>query len=109
MMSNLATGLNLTDVETCYKFFRAEVIQNINLESPRFGFEPEVTAKLARLKLRIAELPVAYLPRRHDEGKKITWRDGVAAVWHIFHFNFLADRKGWFRKDLPVQFTAPGD
>ncbi len=109
LMSNLASGTRLSDMETCYKFFRAEVIRNINLESQRFGFEPEVTAKLARLKLRIEELPVAYFPRRHAEGKKITWRDGVAAVWHIVYFNFFADRRRWFRKELPAEFTAPGD
>ena len=107
-ISNLASGLSLTDMETCYKFFRAEVIQNINLESRRFGFEPEVTAKLARLKPRILELPISYFPRRHAQGKKITWRDGVAAVWHILYFNFFDDRRRWFRKELPVEFTAPG-
>lgn len=109
LMSNRASGTSLTDMETCYKFFRAEIIQNINLESRRFGFEPEVTAKLARLKLRIVELPISYFPRRRAEGKKITWRDGVAATWHILHFNFFADRERWFRKELPVKFTSqPG-
>ncbi len=91
LMSNIASGLSLSDMETCYKFFRAGIIQNIDLESRRFGFEPEVTAKVARLKLRILELPISYFPRRPAEGKKITWRDGVAAVWHILYFNFFDD------------------
>ena len=109
LMSNLASGMTLSDVETCYKFFRAEIIQNINLESQRFGFEPEVTAKLARLRLRIVELPVSYFPRQYAEGKKITWRDGVAAIWHILYFNYVADRGRWFAKDLPVEFITPSD
>ena len=109
MMSNLANGMSLSDMATCYKFFRAELVRNINLESRRFGFDPEVTAKLARLRLRIVELPISYFPRRHAEGKKITWLDGLAAIWHIFYFNFIADRERWYRKELPVEFTAPGD
>jgi glycosyltransferase involved in cell wall biosynthesis len=109
LMSNFASGISVSDMETCYKFFRAEVIQNINLESRRFGIEPEITAKIARLKLRVAELPISYFPRRFAEGKKITWRDGVAAIWHILYFNFLADRKQWFRKGLPAEFIPPGD
>jgi len=106
-LSNLASGTALSDMATCYKFFRAEIIQNINLESQRFGFDPEVTAKLARLRLRFSELPISYSPRRRAEGKKITWRDGVAAIWHILYFNFLADRKRWFMNELPVEFTFP--
>jgi hypothetical protein len=106
-MSNLASGLRLSDMETCYKFFRAELIQNINLKSSRFGFEPEVTAKLARLRLRLSELPVSYVPRPHAQGKKITWRDGVAAIWHILYFNYLDDRGSWFRQELPPAFMAP--
>lgn len=108
LMSNFASGIFLSDMETCYKFFRAEVIQNINLESRRFGFEPEVTAKIARLNLRISELPISYFPRRYAEGKKITWRDGMAAIWHILYFNFFDDRKRWFRKELPREFILPG-
>jgi glycosyltransferase involved in cell wall biosynthesis len=107
LMSNFASGISVSDMETCYKFFRADVIQNINLESRRFGIEPEITAKMARLKLRFAELPIAYFPRRHAEGKKITWRDGVAAIWHILYFNFLDDRRRWFRKGLPPELTSP--
>lgn len=107
-MSNACSGVPLSDMETCYKFFRAEVIQNVNLESRRFGFEPEVTAKIARLNVRITELPIAYFPRRRVEGKKITWLDGLAAFWHILHFNILADRKRWYRKELPLEFILPG-
>ena len=104
LLSNLASGLRLTDMETCYKFFRADVIKNIRLQSRRYGFEPEVTAKIARLNVRLVELPVSYSPRGLGEGKKITWRDGVAAIWHILYFNLLARRTDWFGKDLPTAF-----
>lgn len=106
LMSNVASGIFLSDMETCYKFFRADVIRNINLESRRFGFEPEITAKLARLELRISELPISYFPRRHSEGKKITWRDGLAAIWHILYFNYVDDRRRWFREEMPREFVA---
>lgn len=108
LMSNFASGIALSDMETCYKFFRAEVIQNINVESRRFGFEPEVTAKIAHLNLRIIELPISYFPRRYAEGKKITWRDGIAAIWHILYFNYFANRRNWFREGLPREFVLPG-
>lgn len=85
--SNVMTGLYLSDMETCYKFFRADIIKNIQLESNRFGFEPEVTAKIARLNLRIFELPISYYPRSYSEGKKITWKDGIAALRHIIYYN----------------------
>ena len=103
-LSNLASGLRLTDMETCYKFFRADVIQNVRLRSQRYGFEPEVTAKIARLRVRLLELPVSYAPRGRGDGKKIGWRDGVAALWHILYFNVLARRAGWFGPDLPPAF-----
>jgi glycosyltransferase involved in cell wall biosynthesis len=88
--SNMFTGLNLTDMETCYKVFRADVIQNIapRLKSNRFGFEPEVTAHVARRKLRVFEVPVRYAPRSYAEGKKIRWWDGVQAVWCIVRSHF---------------------
>jgi glycosyltransferase involved in cell wall biosynthesis len=82
-LSNVLSGLKVTDMETCYKFFRREILQNIELQSPRFGFEPEITAKIARLNIQLQEVPISYLPRNYFEGKKITWRDGVAAVWHV--------------------------
>ncbi|MBI5496199.1 MAG: glycosyltransferase family 2 protein [Deltaproteobacteria bacterium] len=87
-LSNMLTDLNLTDMETCYKVFRGEIIKSITIESDRFGFEPEVTAKLARLPgIRIYEVPISYNGRTYDEGKKINWKDGVAAVWWIGRFN----------------------
>ena len=108
MLSNLSSGLYLTDMETCYKFFRAEVIQNLNLESNRFGFEPEVTAKIARLKLRVLELPISYYPRNYMEGKKITWKDGVAALRHILYYNFALRDKDCFKEKLPKHFWVGG-
>jgi glycosyltransferase involved in cell wall biosynthesis len=87
LLSNMFTNLNLTDMETCYKAFRREVIQSIVLEEDRFGFEPEVTAKLARGGHRIYEVGIAYYGRTYDEGKKIGWRDGVRAIWCILKYN----------------------
>lgn len=88
-LSNMASGLNLTDMEVCYKMFRREIIQRINIEENRFGFEPEITAKVARLRVRIYEVAVSYYGRTYAEGKKIGWRDGVHALWCIFRYNFL--------------------
>jgi glycosyltransferase involved in cell wall biosynthesis len=87
--SNMATGLNLTDMETCYKVFRREVVQNIKIEENRFGFEPEITSKIARLKVRIYEVGISYYGRTYAEGKKIGWRDGIRALWCVFKYNFL--------------------
>ena len=87
--SNMATGVNLTDMETCYKVFRREVIQKIRIEENRFGFEPEITAKVARLKVRVYEVGISYYGRTYGEGKKIGWRDGVRALWCILKYNFL--------------------
>ncbi len=87
--SNMATGLNLTDMETCYKTFRREMIQKIKIHEDRFGFEPEITAKVARLKVRIYEVAISYNGRTYAEGKKIGWRDGFRALWCIFKYNFL--------------------
>jgi glycosyltransferase involved in cell wall biosynthesis len=97
LLSNLFTDLNLTDMETCYKVFKREIIQNIRLESDRFGFEPEITVKVARLGCTIYEVPISYHGRSYEQGKKITWRDGVAALWHTLRFsldrrNFVKDR-----------------
>jgi len=88
-LSNMATGVNLTDMEVCYKTFRREIIQKIKIEEDRFGFEPEITAKVARLKVRIYEVAISYSGRTYAEGKKIGWRDGVHALWCIFKYNFL--------------------
>jgi glycosyltransferase involved in cell wall biosynthesis len=89
-MSDMATGLNLTDMETCYKVFRREVIQKIKIEEDRFGFEPEITAKVAALKVRIYEVAISYYGRTYAEGKKIGWRDGFHALWCILKYNFLS-------------------
>ena len=87
--SNMATNLNLSDMETCYKVFRREVIQSIQIEEPRFGFEPEITAKIARLGVRIYEVPISYYGRTYADGKKINWRDGLSALRCIVKYNFL--------------------
>lgn len=104
LLSNLACGLHLTDMETCYKAFRGNILRNINLQSKRFGFEPEVTAHLARLKLVVWELPISYYPRSYIEGKKITWKDGIAALWHIIYFNFLFPSNDRFLANMPEKF-----
>lgn len=82
-VSNMVTGLNLTDMETCYKAFRREALRSIHLEEDRFGFEPEITAKVARAGLRVYEVPVSYRGRTYEEGKKIGWKDGVRALYAI--------------------------
>ncbi len=87
--SNMMTNLNLTDMETCYKAIRGEIAREIQprLRSDRFGFEPEITARLSKVNARIFEVPISYSGRTYAEGKKINWRDGVAAFWHILKFN----------------------
>jgi glycosyltransferase involved in cell wall biosynthesis len=87
--SNMLTNLNLTDMETCYKAMRGDLARSLKLESDRFGFEPEVTARLSRARARIFEVPISYSGRTYEEGKKIGWKDGVAAVRHILYFNLL--------------------
>ena len=89
MLSNIFTNLNLTDMETCYKVFRREIIQQIHIEENRFGFEPEITAKVAKLKCRIYEVGISYYGRTYTEGKKITWRDGVRAIICILKYNLF--------------------
>jgi glycosyltransferase involved in cell wall biosynthesis len=86
--SNMLTNLNLTDMETCYKAIRGDLARSLTLRSDRFGFEPEVTARLSQRKARIYEVPISYSGRTYAEGKKIGWRDGVAAFWHIVRANF---------------------
>jgi len=86
---NMLSDLNLNDMEVGYKIFRRPVLQSLNLKSNRFGFEPEVTIKTSRLRVRIYEVPIAYHGRTYDEGKKIGWKDGVAALWHMFRYRFL--------------------
>jgi glycosyltransferase involved in cell wall biosynthesis len=85
--SNMFTNLNLTDMETCYKAIRGDLARSLHLTSDRFGFEPEVTARLAQVKARIYEVPISYSGRTYAEGKKIGWKDGVAAIGHIIRYN----------------------
>ena len=87
LVSNVMSGLYLSDMETCYKVFRSEILKPLPLECKRFGFEPEVTALVAKLKIRVHEYPISYFPRTYSEGKKINWKDGVAALWFIFKYN----------------------
>ena len=88
-MSNMFTDLNLTDMETCYKAFRTEIIKKIPIREKRFGFEPEITAKVAKHRCRIYEVGISYYGRTYDEGKKIGWKDGVRAIWCIVKYNLL--------------------
>ena len=88
-LSNILTDLNLSDMETGYKVFRAEVLKNINIESNRFGFEPEITAKISKMGCRIYEIPISYWGRDYSEGKKINWKDGIAAIYWIIKYNLF--------------------
>ena len=98
LLSNMFTNLNLTDMETCYKLVRADVLKRLPLKANRFGFEVEITARLAQAGARVWELPISYNGRTYEEGKKITWRDGVAALIHIVRFNLFPPRGDWRRK-----------
>jgi glycosyltransferase involved in cell wall biosynthesis len=89
LLSNMATNLNLTDMETCYKVFRREIIQKITIEEDRFGFEPEITAKISKMDLRIYEVGISYSGRTYKEGKKIGWKDGVRAIYCIIKYNLF--------------------
>lgn len=89
LLTNVLTGLNVNDMEVGYKVFRREVLEQITLRSDRFGFEPEVTIKVARLGCRVYEVPIRYYGRTYEEGKKITWRDGVAALVHLIRYRFF--------------------
>jgi glycosyltransferase involved in cell wall biosynthesis len=88
-LSNMFTNLNLSDMETCYKMFKTDVIRNINIQEKRFGIEPEITAKIAKMKVRIYEVGISYYGRTYTEGKKISWRDGVKAIWCILRYNLF--------------------
>ncbi|MBO5094234.1 MAG: glycosyltransferase family 2 protein [Lachnospiraceae bacterium] len=90
LMSNLFTDLGLTDMETCYKMFRRELIQSITIEEKRFGFEPEITAKIAKKRCRIYEMPISYYPRSYTEGKKIGVKDGFRAIYCILKYNLFS-------------------
>ncbi len=93
LVSNMLTDLNLTDMETCYKMVRADLMKSLPLVSNRFGIEVELTARLAQARARIWELPITYSGRTYAEGKKIDWRDGIAALWHLFRFNILSRKR----------------
>jgi len=93
-LSNRTTGLKITDMETCYKVFRREIIGGVRIEQNRFGFEPEVTAKIAQLGARVVEVPIAYQGRTHEEGKKIGWKDGLKAIWCILKYGVFGRGKG---------------
>ncbi len=105
LISNLFSGLYLSDMETCYKVFRAEILKPITIECDRFGFEPEITAKIAKLKVRVHEYPVLYFPRNYVEGKKISWKDGVAALWFILKFN-LRGHNDWAVARVPAKYRT---
>ena len=89
LLSNIMTDINLTDMETCYKAFKTEILKSINIREKRFGFEPEITAKVARMRCRIYEVGISYFGRTYEEGKKIGWKDGVRAIWCILKYNIL--------------------
>jgi len=104
-LSNMCTNVNMTDVETGYKAFRGEIIRNMSIASEGFGFEIEVTAKVAKLGVSIYEVPISYHGRTYEQGKKIGMKDGIAALWYIFRFNFLCSLKKSFRQ-LPEAGSA---
>jgi hypothetical protein len=89
VVSNLLSGIYLTDMETCYKIFRADLLKPMQLQSNRFGIEVELTAYVAKVHARIYELPISYFPRTRLQGKKISWKDGLAALYHLFRFNCI--------------------
>ncbi len=97
-LSNCLTNLNMSDVETCYKAFRGEIIRNMTITSSGFGFEIEVTAKVAKLKCAVYEVPISYYGRTYEEGKKIGFKDGIAALFYILKYNWLTDLKDSYRE-----------
>lgn len=107
MLSNMLNDTNFTDMETCYKAFVASALKAIPLESNRFGIEPEIAAKVARNRLRMFEVPISYNGRRYDEGKKITWRDGAAALWFIFKYRFSSNYSDPGKVTLDAMEQAP--
>jgi glycosyltransferase involved in cell wall biosynthesis len=114
LLSNAVTGLNFTDMETCYKVFRRDVIQSIELHEERFGFEPEVTAKIAEMGCRVYEVGISYSGRTYEEGKKIGWRDGVRAIWCILKYRprrhvRATYAKARMRAESPAQSGAVKD
>ena len=110
LVSNMFSDLNLTDMETCYKMVRADLMKSLPLTSDRFGIEPELTARLSQTGARIWEMPISYSGRTYAEGKKINWKDGVAAFWHIVKFNFFGPKAPLYKpqqKSDPELSAAP--
>jgi glycosyltransferase involved in cell wall biosynthesis len=106
LLSNLLSGIYLSDMETCYKLFRTDLVQAMSLRSDRFGFEVEVTAYVAKAQVRVFELPISYTPRTRLAGKKISWRDGVAALWHLVYFNLLVSPERAFGARMPERYRV---
>lgn len=106
-VSNLLTNLNLTDVETGYKAFRGEIIRNMRIESKRFGFEVEATAKIAKLKCAVYEVPISYYGRTYEEGKKIGARDGLEALWYILRFNLFSGLSSAYERLPEIRKLKP--
>jgi glycosyltransferase involved in cell wall biosynthesis len=106
LLSNMFTNLNLTDVETCYKVFRREVLEGITIEEKRFGVEPEITAKVAKAGSRVFEVGISYNGRTYEEGKKIGWRDGVRAVYVIIKYNLFRKNKGSWKGNIPESISS---
>ncbi len=104
VLSNLMSGIYLTDMETCYKVFRTEIVRSMNLQSRRFGIEVELTAYLGKIRARIYELPISYYPRTRLQGKKINWKDGVAALGHLIRFNWMTSYEEAFTA-LPDRYS----
>ena len=107
VLSNLMSGIYLTDMETCYKVFRADFLKGMNLTSNRFGIEVEMTAYIGKSRARIYEVPISYFPRTRLQGKKINWKDGVAALWHLVRFNYFISFDRAFNQKLPERYK-PG-
>jgi len=107
-LSNMFTNINLTDMETCYKMFKTEIIQSLELNEKRFGFEPEITAKISRVPgIRIYEVGISYFGRSYEEGKKIGWRDGFRAIYCILKYNLIRQKVKYVVKERPVMMPSP--
>jgi glycosyltransferase involved in cell wall biosynthesis len=107
LVSNMLSGIYLTDMETCYKIFRADLLKSMKLKSFRFGIEVELTAYVAKTRARIYEMPISYYPRTRLEGKKINWKDGFAALYHLIRFNWRTTLEQAF-ENLPPRYLNPG-
>jgi hypothetical protein len=105
--SNLVTGIYLTDLEGCYKAWRLDLLKNVVVASKGFDFDPEVTAKIAKLRVRIHEVHISYNPRAYVDGKKISYKDGITAGWSLLKYSFMTDFKKCFSRDLPKKYLRP--